>query len=750
MNVFKKRPLCLILCIMLTAFSLFLKLNIALRLCIAGAIALIFSVVFIIFNSRIKSKILPLLAISAFAVGIALSVLFTYIAFPSSEQEGRIKGRIESMEETNSYSVKLVIDAHTLDDESFNHKLISYADKETVKHLKQGYIIDFKGKIIPLSRNNKGFDEYSYYSAKGITAILTDIDDIIICSYKKSPIKDFFYYLNKSIGNRFREVTNESTGDFLAALLVGDRNALDGNINLNFSRLGISHILALSGGHLVILSAALTKLLSLLYIEKRKRSVIIMCFTIFYMVLTGLSPSITRAGIMIIIYYFLYLFKQSRDSYTSLSISIFLIILFDPFSALDISLWLSAFATLGVICYKELKFKIAIKGRERLSSVLTALLNALLSTMLAISATFAVTMLVFDSFSAIAPFTTLIFSFAIQMLMYLAILAALLPFIPFLGNLTVIYSDVLQGICGKMAEGRNLLIRFDNPIILIAVSLLCLGVFLFFILDIKKKARAIAVITAVFSCVFLGGYLNNALSKAPDEITVNPLESCDIILIRDSKAVTLVYMGDNTSSSFYECYEYLYSRGITYVDNLILTSYRHQSAVFVEEFTSGIKIEHLKMPMPDSDAELQIAYKLSLMLSDSTTDLDLYEDNERLLGGSTSLFLLNSTTLDDVRGQRNALLIGRDGRYCTYLSAGIIENDIQLVDKTAIASQCIVIGKYGEKLDEDYEIAYDFLSAEYIIDFSDAYISEDMKDYYNKKGASVIETDTPIEILNIE
>ena len=92
----------------------------------------------------------------------------------------------------------------------------------------------------------------------------------------------------------------------------------------------MSHILAISGMHVSYLLIGIRGLFNK-SLGKRKTSIISIVFLIFYMFLTNFSPSITRAGVMSILLLFSKLVYRNNDTYTSLSLALLIILVYNPF-----------------------------------------------------------------------------------------------------------------------------------------------------------------------------------------------------------------------------------------------------------------------------------------------------------------------------------------------------------------------------------------------------------------------------------
>ena len=94
------------------------------------------------------------------------------------------------------------------------------------------------------------------------------------------------------------------TGALVKALALGDRSSLSPELKEAFRASGASHILALSGLHLGVFYLCLSYLLAPLGkapVIKKFKSATIIILTAGYVLLSGCSPSIVRAGLFILL-----------------------------------------------------------------------------------------------------------------------------------------------------------------------------------------------------------------------------------------------------------------------------------------------------------------------------------------------------------------------------------------------------------------------------------------------------------------
>lgn len=144
----------------------------------------------------------------------------------------------------------------------------------------------------------------------------------------------------------------------LEALLLGDRRHLNADTREAFAASGAMHVLAVSGLHVGIIVTMLVWLVS--FGNRRKPSyeqrvwryqqAAILCFAlVFYAVLTGLSPSVSRSVLMFILLSIGSLIRPNRSRYNDIAASAFLILLANPLALFHSGFLLSYSAVLAIV-----------------------------------------------------------------------------------------------------------------------------------------------------------------------------------------------------------------------------------------------------------------------------------------------------------------------------------------------------------------------------------------------------------------
>jgi competence protein ComEC len=86
-----------------------------------------------------------------------------------------------------------------------------------------------------------------------------------------------------------------------AALLLGDDSALPAAEWDKYARTGVIHVLAISGQHLMILSAALWFVLRLAGVRRRRGAIAVALLLLAYALLTGGRPPVLRSAVMVLV-----------------------------------------------------------------------------------------------------------------------------------------------------------------------------------------------------------------------------------------------------------------------------------------------------------------------------------------------------------------------------------------------------------------------------------------------------------------
>ena len=505
MNIFHKRPLALILSITVgglvfsTFSSAFFKI-------------VLLTISFALLSTTfIKRDLNHNKIIRASSIGIIISIIFSYVyfdlwfkAYERYDDKVKITAIVEESEPVSSYTTSFVLKCDNINDTfASGYKLITYLPREESQNLTPGTVISFSADVSAFERQST---RNSYFS-KGISGVAENIKDL-----KVLEIKEFYFHTllsraREHISRYVTMLTDAESGGLLSALIVGDRDKLSPEIRLNFKRIGITHVLALSGMHLAILFLGLDKLLLLFRVKKKPRIFLNSSFIFLYMLLTGFPVSVQRAGFMLLLSSALFLMSKSKDSLTSLSVAVSLICIITPYSVYDIALWLSALATFGLILLGE--YCSTKKKADTVSKrILSCFVLGILSSFFAISATLLISQKTFGAISTLGIISTLIFSLLIEVIMYIGCITLILgPIIP-IGRILPPICRFTAKLAESLASPDFVYIRCNYTlavIITIVLTLLFVG---FAIFEIKRKKLFISILAFIFICAHIIPVMN--------------------------------------------------------------------------------------------------------------------------------------------------------------------------------------------------------------------------------------------------
>jgi competence protein ComEC len=141
----------------------------------------------------------------------------------------------------------------------------------------------------------------------------------------------------------------------VTALSLGDKSLLNKEVRENFANAGAMHVLAVSGLHVGILLGIIQYLCKFFsFLRKNYRYLYVSLVIIWlYAMLTGLSPSVSRAALMFSILAIGRANGNSFFSMNSLLVSALLLLLYNPLLIYHIGFQLSYFAMFGIVFFHK-------------------------------------------------------------------------------------------------------------------------------------------------------------------------------------------------------------------------------------------------------------------------------------------------------------------------------------------------------------------------------------------------------------
>lgn len=136
---------------------------------------------------------------------------------------------------------------------------------------------------------------------------------------------------------------------YMKGLVLGVRADIDPELFRQFSQLGLTHILAISGLHVAVFLFGLGGLLRFMRLS-REAVYELLCFAVpVYVLLSGASPSVVRAGVMAVLGLTAARFNRLKDGLHVLCAAALFMLIWNPYYLTDVSFQLSFAVTAGLI-----------------------------------------------------------------------------------------------------------------------------------------------------------------------------------------------------------------------------------------------------------------------------------------------------------------------------------------------------------------------------------------------------------------
>lgn len=270
--------------------------------------------------------------------------------------EGYIVSEVSKSEKTQSFTLK-TLEKNILvrTDKYFKY---NYGDK-----------LSISGNLeIPESfenENGKVFD-YRNFLLKNDIYYTSFYPSIRIL--EKESKKDFKFYIfsfKEKLTSQSKRIFSRETSSLVLGVLLGVVDSIDPDLEENFRKTGLIHILVLSGFNLTIIAYFVFKVLGSFH--RNIRYVLSLFFIVIFSIMVGAGATIVRAAVMIFIFILSKLLYKNSNSFNALILAGSFMIFLNPIILLhDPSFQLSFLATLGLISFYPIIEKVLFFLPEKL------------------------------------------------------------------------------------------------------------------------------------------------------------------------------------------------------------------------------------------------------------------------------------------------------------------------------------------------------------------------------------------------
>lgn len=461
-------------------------------------------------------------------------------------------------------------------------------------NIKYGVSLKIKGKLEVPSNNTipNTFNYKKYLLNKGIRYRLV-IDSIVVIDSNIGVI----YSLKNIINNRIDNIDN--TG-YMKAFILGIKDDIDDEVYTSYQKIGITHLFALSGMHVGLLSGIILKILKKGSIIKKY--ILINIILVIYGFIVGYPSSIKRCILFFIFNSINKIFKLDISTFKILLLVIFSLIIYEYKIIYDIG-FIYSICTVGgiILCNNYINHDNKLISSFRLSVV-----AFIFSLPISLSSFYEVNLLSIIYNMIFVPYVSII-------VYPLSLISFIIPGLSFIFSLSV---KLLEVCSSYLSTIRYFSIYLDFNMLEIIIYYL-VTIFMFYKNEYRLSILLILIVIIDIMIPYLdcNGYVYFFdVGQGDSSLVISPYRK-DIILI-DTGGSLNYHVSDNVIS-------FMKSIGIRSIDLLILSHGDSDHALEVDNIFKDINIKCLNTNLGDFN-ELEInAMKL--------IDTCLYEPKNMVL-----------------------------------------------------------------------------------------------------------------------
>ncbi len=493
--------------------------------------------------------------------------------------------------------------------------------------------------------------------------------------------KNIFYKLKNLFYKRIYKISNN---EFIYALVLGDSSHINGN---SFRNNGVSHLFALSGLHVSLISLVLLKILSLFFKEKDGSIIpylIVFIILIIYSFITGLRPSLIRASLFFLliginkVYYF-------NIKGENLLIIVFVIMnIMNPFVIMDISFLLSWSITFFLLFTSEL-FKVK---NYILNLFRTSLISLICSLPIIINNFYTINVLSLINNIIFVPFVSFII-YPLSMLTFI---------FPFLNKILLTLTNILNFISNLMESIKIFTIYFSKMSI---IEIVIYYLLIMLIVKCKKRLKFIIILLMFIIFLYFKPYFKNYNSIYFIDISQG---DSALIVTKHNKSILIDTGGLMTYDSKEEWRKrsnkfnlitssvipFFKSIGLKKIDYLFLTHNDADHAGYSKDLVDNFKVENIVINNGEvGNYESKLNYKF----------INSYYEIDNI-----KIYSLNNIIYDDENSNSIVLLIIINNKKILFMGdAGIIQEKDILKKYDVKNIDILKVGHHGSKTSSSEE-----------------------------------------------
>ena len=711
MDIFRHRPLFLCCSVFLLACLAGFFLPVTWLSAAAGSVAAVGAVLLCLRGVRCRGRGMILITVAAVAVAL-LGLVRTHLWFNGGEaaslsksegQTATVTGIVTDRRGSGSY-----ITSYALRLTSFNGEetdALALLTCHYVSDLRPGHAVEAAVTVISLDEAaGEGYDAAALMGDGYRIGLLSEAEtDVTVTDEDAGGLSLWVSSLRRSLAATLNRMTPDAEG-LPAALLLGDRAYLSDSVRRDFSRAGVSHLLAVSGLHVALLFGMLDGLLRLLRLHKRGRMILLSLCAVGYLTLLGFPPSATRAVVMLGAVYLAGLLSARADPLTSLGVAGALILTVNPSAVADGGFWMSYLATLGLLIFMPaVSRKLSVGSDSPVRKGFFKVCAGICVGLVAMSFTLPIVAAVIGEMGILSPVSTLLLTPLCGGVLVLSLLA-----LPFGGSAAgMLLGGIAEALCIVMSKLTAWLgapswvvVSLKHPIVLPVALCMLAGTLILTAVRLPRRRVWPVILPLLVGWGILGGSLGLHTLLTDGDVTaayLQPSSQSDMITMVEGNRAVICDLSNGSLTAVSSAVRAAEENGATEIAALMLTHYHSRTAGTLTAILSRETVRALWLPVPDTEEEYYLLLSYLEKAEAAGVPVSLYGEGEAMTAIGGCRITLQTDTLD--RSVQPVLLLSLDageGGRAVYCGSAVFESGLyEQAAALVAASDTVIFGNHG-------------------------------------------------------
>lgn len=496
---------------------------------------------------------------------------------------------------------------------------------------KVGDIIQVKGEIkyFEKARNPGGFDSISYYYPRKIYNSIY-ADEIQIQSSNNSHFLRIISLVQKSLSRQIHIILPQKQAGIMDLMLLGKNDSIDKTTIQYYQIAGISHILSISGLHMMIIGMGIYKFLRKICHNIRISIILSTLFICAYCALVGSNVAALRSCLMFIILLIADGLGEKYDPWTSVTMVAAILLMDHPYQIKDVGFLLSFFAVLGMMSLAPV---MNLMWNPFYSKLLEAIYTSLGATL----ATLPIVVWYFYQIPTYVLLVNLLIIPCSSLILGLGLFSVLVAYLSkllakLLAGAVYFSLQYIELCCVLVTHLPMNQIPIKRPgIISIIVYYLLMCLWLF---KNKIKLKPICGYVIVISIVIMSLFYQIS-ERQKLKITFLDVGQGDSIVIEYSGKVFIVDGGGEVgkksekNTGTYDLLPFLKAMGITHVDGIFITHSDFDHIYGIIEIMPNITVDFIALPEVYREKQDSLLEQFLESAKESNTPIYYFEQGDK-------------------------------------------------------------------------------------------------------------------------